>query len=681
MSKIGVWTILWPAWIILTVAVTVKPFLWHLEFFRHLGPQVFAAYLGALALLIVAGFIYVRIRQSKPLLVAWEPRVFAGFFVAFFLFYAPLPALYSFLILFVCFGLGRLALERLAETPIEQLTLLPAAGLGLLSTLLFVLGLAHLLYRPLALVLLAVAALMFWRNAVRLRDLLRRAGERYAACAVDPLWGICLVFVFVVSLASAMVALSPEIAFDPVSFHFVLARDYALHHRLEIVPFFPYSYFPQGVEILYSLGFLLEGQATAKIFTYAFFPLVTMSVAMIARRWFTESRSGALVAAALLVTTPFISWTGSVAKNDLALALYLLLALYGVIRWSEANRFGWLAAGVMFLGFAFGVKHVAILGALPLALLVLWNLRRSAVSARQWAALAAIFFSAGLYWHTRTFLLTGNPLYPEGGRSAVRSTTAAGHPQLTRLQRVGIYLSVPWRVHFSGLYAYESPSPNPCGFVLVAFLPLLFRRDGRRSPGARLALVFCIAYFLYWAAILIKVRYAIAAFGVLFAYTGDRICAFSADARPLRRFSVLALAAYCFAFSLSLILILEMNVPRLELFARRISREEFLRRSLVTYRSIEALNRLAQPGERAYSVGNCSTFYANIEFRCYYDADGNYSLDQVRGDLETLRYQYLIVSANAWADPRHMHVIGALLHPLLVYEDESFRIYRLRRLS
>lgn len=679
MSKIGASTVLWPAWIVLTLAVTVKPFLWHLEFFRRLGPRIFVAYLGALVLLIGAGFVYIRIRQSKPALVAREPGAFAAFFLAFFLFYAPIPTVYSLWILFVSFGLGRLALGRLAGTPLEELTLFPAAGLGLLSTLLFVLGLARLLYRPLAFVLLALAALVFWRNIPRLRDLLRRAGESYAACASEPVWGLCLVFVLAVGLASAIVALSPEIAFDPVSFHFVLARDYAAHHRLEIVPFFPYSYFPQGVEILYTLGFLLEGQATAKILTYAFFPLAAMSVAMIGRRWFAESRSGALVASALFVTTPFISWTGSVAKNDLALALYLLLALYGVTRWSETKRFGWLAAGILFLGFAFGVKHVAILGAVPLALLVAWSLRRAPISARQWVALAAIFLCAGLYWHTRTFLLTGNPLYPEGGRSAVRSTTAAGHPQLSRFQRVGIYLSVPWRVHFSGLYAYESPSPNPCGFVLVAFLPLLFRRGGARSPAARLVLAFCVAYFLYWAAILIKVRYAIAAFGVLFAYAGDRISAFGADGRPLRRFSVLALAAYCFAFSLSLILILEMNVPRLELFARRISREEFLRQSLVTYRSIEALNRLAQPGERAYSVGNCSTFYSDIEFRCYYDYQGNYSLDQIRGDLETLRYQYLILSANAWADPHHMHVIGALFHPLLIYEDESFRIYRLQR--
>lgn len=678
MPKIGS-RILWPAWALFTIAVTGKPFLWHLEYYRRPGKGVFTAYLAVLALLIAASFLYIRLRQSRPALMAWEPRIFFVFFLAFFLFYAFGPTLYSLLTLFVCFGLGRLALGRLAESALEQLTLFPAAGLGVMSTLLFVLGLSHLLYRSAVLALLIIGALLLRANAERLWDLVRRAAEKYPSAAADPLWGMCLIFLFVSMIASVMVVLSPEIAFDPVSFHFVLARDYALHHRLEIVPYFPYSYFPQGIEILYTLGFLLEGQITAKALTYAFFPLCAASVVLIGRRWFAESRAGALAAMAFFATTPFIDWTGSVAKNDLALALYLLLALYSAVRWTETRRYGWLAAGVLFLGFSFGVKHVAILGAVPWALIVLWNWRCLRLRPQQAAALPIIFFCAGLYWHARTFLLTGNPLYPEATRSALRSTTAAGHPQLTRLDRLGIYLSVPWRIHFHGLLAFESQSPNPCGFVAIAFLPLLFWPRRNSSQAARLVLVFCATYFLYWAGILIKVRYAIAAFGALFACLGDRVCRFHSDRNDaFRRYSVLALAAYCLAFSLTLALILQMSLPRLEFFTRRISPDQFLRKSLLTYPSIAALNRLAQPGERAYSVGNCSSFYAEVGFRCYYDADGNYSLDQIRGELETMRYQYLLVS-NAWAEPHHMHVIDRLFHPLLVYQDDSFRIYRLRR--
>lgn len=662
--------IAWPAWIAVTLALTAKPFLWHLEYFRRPGPQFLPIYLGFLAALLAAAFFYIRVRQSRPAWIAREPRLFFGFFLAFFLFYAPLPTLYALWILFVAFGLGRLALGRVAETALEQLTLFPAAGLGILSILLFWLGLAGLYYRWLVLALLAVAAVLFWRNAIVLAGLLRRVEGAYTTSAAHPLWGLSFVFVLVFSLSSAGVVLSPEIAYDPVSFHFVMARDYAVRHRLEPLPQLPYSYFPQNVELLYTLGFLLDGQIAAKVLTFAFFPLAAMALALFGARWF--SGAAALAGPALFFTAPFVSWTGSVAKHDLAMALYLLAALYGVLRWIDGRRLGWLAAAVFFLGLAFGVMHVAILGAVPIALLILWYLPGSGLRLRHLAALALLFAVSGLYWHARAHILTRNPLYPESFTSAAKSTTAAGHPELSRLDRLGIFLSFPWRIHFRGLHAFDSPSPNPAGFFLVAFLPLLFRR-GPLTRGAKLVLFFAVFYLLYWAAILIYLRFAIAAFGILFVYLAGRLTDFAAK----RRASVLAVAAYCFAFALSLTLIMEMNAPRLKLFARRIGPEEFLRESLVTYRSIEALNRAARPGERAYSVGNCSTFYAAVDFHCYYDAESRYSLWKILEDLRDGHYQYLLISSG-WAEPGHLRAVEHWFHPALLYEDESFRLYRLR---
>jgi hypothetical protein len=655
----------WLGWIALTVALTAGPYLWHLRYFSSPGPQFLPVYLGALAVLGAATFLYLRRRRPR-----WELRGFVLFFLAFCLFYQPVATLYALWIWFVCFGLGRLLLGSLAETALEQVVLFTAAGLGMLSAVMFLLGLAGLYHRALLLALLGLAALAFWRNLSRLLTLFSRLEQAYLRAGDGPLWGLCLVFLFVFSVSSVMVALSPEIAFDPVSFHFVFAREYALRHTLEAIPRLPYSYFPQNVEILYTLGFLLHGQALAKLVTYLYYPLAALTLVLLGVRWF--SAQAGLIGAALFCTTPFIAWTGSVAKNDLALALYLLLALYGVLRWVESKRFAWVAAGTFFLGLSFGVKHVAVLGALPLAAVMAWGWLRVRMRMREAALLAVIFAASGLYWHARTYALAGHPLYPEFGGSAMASKTAAGHPELSRLDRLRLYLLTPWTVHFSGLHAFESPSENPLGFTLLAFLPLLFLRGGLRSTPARLALLFAIAYFLYWAAILIKVRYAIAAFGVLFVYLADRLAAFYKHHRA----TVLGVSAYCLVFALSLALILEMNVPRLKLFARRIGEQQFLRESLVTYRAIEAMNRVARPGDLAYSVGNCSTFYSNIEFHCYYDAWNNYSLEQIEHDLRVTSYEYLIVPAG-WAEPGHLKVVEAVYRPSPLYADPHFRVYRL----
>ena len=80
MSKVA-W--LWPAWIGVTLALTTRPYLWHLEYFRRLGPQFLWFYLGALALLGVPAYFYLRRRETRPRWIANEPRAFFGFFLGF----------------------------------------------------------------------------------------------------------------------------------------------------------------------------------------------------------------------------------------------------------------------------------------------------------------------------------------------------------------------------------------------------------------------------------------------------------------------------------------------------------------------------------------------------------------------------------------------------------------------
>ena len=113
--------------------------------------------------------------------------MFGGFFVVFFLVYAPLPTLIAVWVWFVCFGLGRLVLGRVAESTLEKLVLWPAAGLGMASAAMFLLGLAGLYYWWAVAALLAAGSAAFWRNAGRLRDLWQRAGRAYAGAAAGPL--------------------------------------------------------------------------------------------------------------------------------------------------------------------------------------------------------------------------------------------------------------------------------------------------------------------------------------------------------------------------------------------------------------------------------------------------------------------------------------------------------------
>ena len=128
---------------------------------------------------------------------------------------------------------------------------------------------------------------------------------------------------------------------------------------------------PEGLEILYGSGHYLEYLMLARAGALPFVALLVVVTYAFARR--VLPAAGALLAAALLATTPTILGHGALATLDVPAAATCLLALDAVERWLRRGRFGdglWLG---LTLGLAIGTKLSALpfigLGALTLALL------------------------------------------------------------------------------------------------------------------------------------------------------------------------------------------------------------------------------------------------------------------------------------------------------------------------
>ena len=189
-----------------------------------------------------------------------------------------------------------------------------------------------------------------------------------------------------------------------------------------------------------------------------------------------ENSSSALLGVAAAGTLPFLHWTGSVPKNDMAVAAFQLASLYAFLQWSKARGFAWIVAGVFFLGQSFGVKHVALFGGIPLAMLFAVSIYRQPRPWRVAILLVTLLAISGFSWHLDTFLRTGNPIFPEISQRAVQGglyvngSTAYGF--------VRRYVTMPWFLFFQGWNAFESPSANPAGMFLVFFapIPMLLRR-------------------------------------------------------------------------------------------------------------------------------------------------------------------------------------------------------------
>ncbi|MCL5746331.1 MAG: hypothetical protein M1541_20770, partial [Acidobacteria bacterium] len=565
----GQW--IWFAWLAVFLALTAKPFLREVEYFKSPGPQFSTLFVASLPVIAAALLVYSRLRRAS--LWRYEPIAVTAVPTVAFLVYEPLATLVTLSVLAACYAAGRAVRRGLAleiEDAAGDIAVSAAAGYALLSYGLFWLGLAHLYYPAVFVLLIAAPLAAFYGELPALGRACRRlwAGWTGDEELRRPLAGLLALFGALFAAVTAMAALAPSVVFDALKMHLTLAATFAGQHSLRPLPLLDYSYFPQGVEVLMTASYALAGQAGAQMVTPVFFALTLMLLASIVRRS-GASRLSVLAGVVGAGSMPFLHWSGSVAKNDMALALYQLAALDAYLRWRESGHFRWVWLGTFFLAASFGVKHVALLGGISIGLLYLqavWRQKRRRLAA---AALAVIFGVFGLCWHARAFRLTGNPVYPERLSRGVRLDTPS--PPWAKTQKVPYRILRPWRLLYDGKPFFESPLAQPMGVVLLMSLPvwlLVRRRDA--SPTEKACLFFAGVSLAYWVYHIPALRYALAPLALLVALTAARLPLLGVLYGRWCGVSAAVALAYALLFGACGVLIIEVNAPQIRYFARRL---------------------------------------------------------------------------------------------------------------
>jgi hypothetical protein len=641
----------WFLWLGLVAAYAARYFRWEVDYFSSPGPIFRTLLLAALPVLIAAGPVYAWLRNER--LRRYEFTALAALCVVFALIYQPLATLFVVLLFFACLAAGlRFArsVHVILATPIEMVTLGFAFGCALLIPLLFVLGLLHLYYAPLFLLLLVAATGVFWRDALAgigaLRAILATSAPQHR------LAGIAFVFAVIAAVAALAVALSPSIAFDPLTDHLANARYYAAQHALEPLPTQQNSYYPQACETIMAMAWSIGGQPAAQLIPPLFFVLSLFVVFLIARSCGLNSATAftGIVVAAMM---PFVHWTGANAKDDCAMVFFEAAALLVFIHWLETRNRAWIFLGALLLGSSFAVKHVALFGAVPLICFFLYACRRI----RPALVFCAILAASALYWHARTAYLTGNPVYPASLHQSVNRRPSR-HPGPGRLARFIPRFRAPIRNSF----AFESPLPNPTGIALLTFLPFAILLAGPRLPSRRACLIFCGVYLAYWLAMAPMVRYAILPLSLVVVLLVGKASAFfdGPESGRLVRVSIAGSLVGVLLFALLGIAIIEINAPMLALYARRIGPRQYLDQALSSHRSVAWL-AAAHP-QATICGNNCARAYASDPAKLYCSL----SVEQAISPVSGCEYMILPSKDKPGGDAAQ------------VYNDAFFTVWQLR---
>lgn len=235
---------------------------------------------------------------------------------------------------------------------------------------------------------------------------------------VQILIGVPVLLAFVASLA-------PPTAKDTLLYHFSVPKAFIEQGGNGIIEGNIASYLALGTEMHTVWAMLLggfvsqrAGETAAGVTIFLFFPLLLIAV----YGWSRESgisRGLSLIAALMVAAVPTAFYVASSGYIDIALALFVTLAIYSLTRWWKSLENRWLVMITVFLGAALSIKLTSLFVFAAFALIILFRARNAKEDSGNAGKILMGGFGAfilasviALPWYVRTWSATGSPVFP-----------------------------------------------------------------------------------------------------------------------------------------------------------------------------------------------------------------------------------------------------------------------------
>lgn len=285
-----------------------------------------------------------------------------------------------------CWSCGIL-LARLCRVSGLPAPVVFGAGAAAMSTILFAVCAAQLLYAPVLALLLVASMAAAWR----FRSNVAINGSPWMLAFVPFLvW-------------YAVYALAPEVSADGAYYHLTFPRQYLEHGGFFPIVYSMYASLPQGLELLFLPGMALgAGFSSAALLHLSF--LLALAAALVS---FGSGSAASWLAALLVFASPVVGFDASIAYNDVALAFCTFL-VYRIVTAGPPPVAGRSVLAGILAGFCFAIKYTGAL-AIPFALAGIAVRTRSA----KWTLLAAASACAiAGPWLIKNWIVVDNPVSP-----------------------------------------------------------------------------------------------------------------------------------------------------------------------------------------------------------------------------------------------------------------------------
>ncbi len=399
------------------------------------------------------------------------------------------------LIVIVWFGVGNFAASfiKIAKSAnhshVLELAMKTAVGAAIWSLTWFFLGVAGAYSGTTAIVATMVGLTLAVLGIRRAKEAKEESRVPEKASGFDK--ALLLLIAIPVTLAF-IASLAPPTAKDTLLYHFAVPKAFIAQGSNAFIEGNIASYLALGTEMHTVWAMLLgeswserAAEAAAGATIWLFFPLLLAAIFGWAREIGISLR-WSLIAVVMVASVPTTYHVAASAYIDIALALYVTLAIYSLTCWWKTLENGWLILIAIFLGAALSAKLTTLFAIATFALIVLLRVRKAKDTEPD--SLVKILVSgfaalilAGLIaapWYLRTWQQTDSPVFPfymsvwpgeAPGWDVERSNlfqamnSQYGGDAKTPLD----YLAAPWNL---SVIAQPEQAANFDGVLGVAFL-------------------------------------------------------------------------------------------------------------------------------------------------------------------------------------------------------------------
>ena len=437
------------------------------------------------------------------------------------------------------------------DTLLDEGLFKTAAGLLIISYLVFFAGLAGLLYPAAGYAFLAAGLGIGARDIIGFFRRLASLPREVKLTLPGVMLASLVAYILIYGLYGAF---QPPIGFDILMYHYGAPRMYIDAHRIFPTPDINGSAYPFGTEMLYTLAMMLESDISANLVNFLFAVGQALVAYAFARRYLNHGPLP-LLAAAIFLSLPVVVWLMPQAYVEFSQGFLICASVYALVASFTGPEKGgrWLFLSAAMMGFAMCVKYTSNL-VLFIALLGVVYKRAILERAGIWRTLKSVlvYSAIGILlvmpWYIRNMAWYDNPFFPMMATIAGKWTFTEAGQYVKEGMNAGMLnlLAAPWRVTMNprGYYMSEINSLGPC---LLMFIPgiLLFFKD--IESEVKYLVVFCLLYLLEWFYTAQNLRYIVVIGPFLAICAGYPIGRLLAGRGATERWAgILLTAGFCF---------------------------------------------------------------------------------------------------------------------------------------